>query len=451
MLRLALALTSLGSRRGFSAVSISSDSLVTVNVSQPVLALTSAVGLSAPELSSAAKDLIPLMPSLDAQGALGWLKIFHQKGVRHEGVMLAAAWNVFKSVMPQPNVNGMNSSEVNQIREITAAVCSTFRIITEQRFVHDHILLIAAVGKCIECAPAMEPAQLADVMVGLRCLDRLTLTQAEAANYASGTATPAHLADPLLADNHLRDSCHQVNMIDILSEVLENRLVECHRRFSAQQIVDVVETLSVLGVGRSETIKALGAAFALANADLSQLTALLTSTIKLHEKVVDALDHHPNSDDKNELRNLCGPLFAAVSNFLSNKRISEIVEKHPRLILQLRKVCEECSASSEYVPELWEKVRCLRIAHRHTIPLKKLESKLPKSALSKLPLPQRKREHDISRSQFKDRFTPVQFRKTSVGRVFPRRKPVSTTIGIGNQRIKKGFLKKVADKHTKFY
>lgn len=400
--------------------------------------------------------------------AVEWMQLFSARGVRFEPVLSAAAWKAFKAVVPHHADRSQNSSAPEALDGLVAAVSRAFRLLSEQRLTHDHQLVIAGVGKCIECAPAMRSRNVADVMLGMRNLGRLTLTVAEAESYRSGLSSDLAVEDPLTSERGelARDALHaqgaHVQLLDELADVAESQIVRIASTFDAEEIVDCISAMAVIGVTRSESVEALGTAAQKMHMSLDQITALLHHSVALHTRVVDTLDFHDDPDGS--LRDLCKPLFVAIGKRLVGVDPVVLARHHPKLVVQLRSLCEKHSELNDAVPSLWEKIRCVRVTksqlmradERHSI------DKPLSGGLGKITPRDRARTHndkkrdkasaDLQDPSHSHRFMPAQFRgwlgiKRQQRHLLTRK--VATVARFGTQRIGVNYIKWQRRKHEK--
>lgn len=239
----------------------------------------------------------------------------------------------------------------------------------------------------------------------------------------------------------------EVNLLDVLSEAIEGRIVETAQHFQPEHILASLEGLLAAGVCRWETVGALGARSSSLQWSLSQLTQLLSVTLRLHTRVIDVLSHVEDVN-QTELRSLCTPLLDALAQHLSHLRVQKVAKEAPQLILALRQLCEVAHDVGGPVPLLWEKVRCVRIAHHHTKSTTKSVRPVMSGKLDELPRVTRPKRRDFDDPAFAHRYIPPQFKHWR-GRVRPtghqRAVPVRS-VRFGVRKIPQGYVAKLRRK-----
>jgi hypothetical protein len=391
--------------------------------------------------------------------AVQWMQLFSSRGVRHEAVLNAAAWKAFKAVIPQ-HAEQVPKSDLDVL---VSSVSRAFRLTAQHQLIHDHQLLIAGVAKCVECTPAMRSRHVADVMVAMRDLGRLTLTVAESASYRSRLQSPGVVEDPLVQSSgeaHSDDGLHEqgggVQLLDELADVLEGQIVLIAKTFTAEELVECISTLSVIGVCRSESVRALGTAAQELHMTLPQVTELLTCTSRLHSRVVDTLDYHDDADGT--LRGICLPLFMAIAKRLEGVNAVTLGKQHPLLVVELRKLCERNADVNEVVPSLWEKIRGIRVsqtqvrrasnAHKG---VQTISGALGTTEPKRVPRKDRLKE-GLSDHSHRERYIPAHFRGWKGAK--PQRRhllvpKVASRQRFGSRRIREGFIKHIQSKFQK--
>lgn len=404
-------------------------------------------------------------PSTQPLAAVRWMHLFANRGVRYEPLLNAAAWKAFKATVPPsaPQLAHPPSSAIvqrgdaspqsaDELDAIVSAVTRAFRIVAEQKLVNDHQMLVVGVGKCIECSVVMRPHNLADVMLGMKDLGRLSLTVAEADMYRSRLSSSTAVEDPLLQTSDDLDAhdAKRVELLDELADAVEARIINTAAEFSAEEIISCVTAMSVIGVSRNESVNALGAAAQHVAMSPQQIANLLGSTAQLHSRVVDALDYHDDAGDV--LRSLCRPLFTAVGKRLDGVNAFSLARSDPMLIITLRKLCEQNADVHAAVPGLWEKIRCVPISQTQR---RRCENKIDRpfaGALGNIQTIRRKKPHDSDNREKRDRFIPPQFRGwlgTKPQQRHLRVAKVASKMRFGARRIPHNYLKTTRRRHEK--
>jgi hypothetical protein len=387
--------------------------------------------------------------------AVQWMQLFSSRGVRHEAVLNAAAWKAFKAVIPQHAEQATKSD----LDVLVSAVSRAFRLTAQHQLIHDHQLLIAGVAKCVECAPAMRSRHVADVMVAMRDLGRLTLTVAESALYRSRLQSPGVVEDPLVhssGEDHSDEQGGGVQLLDELADVLEGQIVDIAKTFTAEELVECISTLSVIGVCRSESVRALGTAAQEVHMTLPQITELLTCTSRLHSRVVDTLDYHDDADGT--LRGICIPLFMAIAKRLEGVNAVTLGKQHPLLVVELRKLCEKNADVNEVAPSLWEKIRCIRVSQTQVRRAKNahngvqtISGALGTTEPKRAPRKDRLKE-GLNDHSFRERYIPAHFRGWKGAK--PQRRhllvpKVASRQRFGSRRIREGYIKQIQSRFQK--
>lgn len=249
-----------------------------------------------------------------------------------------------------------------------------------------------------------------------------------------------------------------------------DRLVEAQVRLLAS-LHNITHALSRVGAASPDIFASLGGLFDLAlpprrrpssrppqlsGAAQARVAALLVGSLRdaarIEERVVDSMNHL-DSFEFTELRTGLTAGLAARLNAIP--ALGRVFQRDPQLVLTTRGLFEEMPALAETCPQLWDQVRCVRVAHRHVVaartagrpPLARMGGKLfdKKFAVKVKPV-----SEDLSGAE---RFVPPQFKTWRTPVHAPRGGHVQSSRGpgravkFGTRRISKNYLK---SKRTKY-
>ncbi|KAK7201818.1 hypothetical protein NESM_000248500 [Novymonas esmeraldas] len=361
--------------------------------------------------SDVARSTAALLPAL-GRGELALrqqaqlLHMLATRSIRNEDVMLQCFWAVFKApTLADEYRAGLAASPgtATSTSALSAYTSSAFQVMTEQGFLNDPQMTAVALGRCVELAPYATLDGLRSMYRGLRAVNHMFFTVAEVAHHSSEVTEQMttkefyEVADDTPGEETLR---HQPNLIDVLCGELEQQLrrlcatvaashpplqlesprdlppqrtasvppaaLLAPRTHEAQWFLDVLEALAVVGVMHASTLDSLTSLVGRYRAESSAgffITALTHAT-RVEERVVDPVGY----EESTAVRDARCRLTTRLSSDLQRVRgIHGYLRRHPQELLLLRRLFERGSADSSLSPALWDTVRAIRVAHRHTV------------------------------------------------------------------------------------
>ncbi|KEG15127.1 NUDIX hydrolase [Trypanosoma grayi] len=388
------------------------------------------------QLASLATETAAVVQRLNGPQTVTILELYSRHGVRHEQLMLACMWNVFKADLP------VSFSNHNNGLMPTFAVCTstTFRLMCQEGFVHDPQLLAIALGRCVECAPYMSFSGVVDVYEGIRLLDRQYFNLAEVALHENETAGQR---PHLVGEESSRTLSSQPNVVDVLCTELESRLqssVDEGCEHTPTDVERLLQSLAVVGLMDARSLSAVCQTIETMSVPIECMLGMLTSVHKIHTRVMDVLDHEGDDEymqtERSELVRVLTDKLMALNVFGASRR------SDPQLVLRFRRLFEKYPVLAESAPQLWDAVRCIRVAHKHaacqTEKKHRLGGALFKSeyAVKKKPI-----IVDISETE---KYVPPQFKTWRGPNVNSQRHKGPTTprkVGFGTRRVSRNYIK----------
>ncbi|CCW71138.1 unnamed protein product [Phytomonas sp. Hart1] len=435
------------------------------------------------------------------------LLIFSSRSIRYEPTLLKCIWNILKTDVPQI-LNSSTHDGLNlRITPSGLAFCtaSTFSILSRMRLINDQQMLALAFGRCIELSSIMSLSAVSKTYEALGLLNREYFSLTDAYFYKSDMDSISS-RNEVFDEAQLSDIANQPNMVDILCGELEARLAELsslgNRLFTTNEgdkMAEIPWELSSDWPTTSLTVSTLDASgphagagncgeYAI-NGDLfscliimralpvlgamspdifSSLRNVIASCMKgegiapsveflvqalkevsrVHQRVVDPLNHEDNHEFPEARAEMIRFL---ASSLLSRKDLVLTLRRNPQLNLDMRKLFEESQTLVECAFHLWDRIRCIRIAHKHVTSKKKIQ--LPECQFMKGRNTKLKRiTPDPSEAE---RFIPPQFKTWRSPEHSPRRNRSSSpgalkVIPFGRRRISKNYIKEKQRKYCPF-
>lgn len=359
------------------------------------------------ELVRFSNDLLPFITSgsLDLQQQVRLLDTLAVRSVRNENVIQKCLWDIFKAPLPTTIDREL------LLVELSAHTSRAFRLMAEQQFLNDPQMTTIALGRCIELAGHLTLSGVCDAYKGLRAMNHLFFSTAEAAHHDSELT-----ADMTMKEFYEKEAVpdaetlrNQPNLIDVLCGELEMQLQHCAgllleegchtndaaaaaaaaaaddaqlvvlpeaaspppsaaaaSRDEAERFLDVLDSLAVVGVQQSSTLDCLAALLTRYRADAAGgffIHALHRAT-QIAERVADPLLYEESVEVRDSRRRLTLLLSEEVRLMPG---AVPYLRHHPSELLLLRRLFEREAANATLSPALWDTVRTIRVAHRHTV------------------------------------------------------------------------------------
>ncbi|CCW61024.1 unnamed protein product [Phytomonas sp. EM1] len=435
------------------------------------------------------------------------LQIFSSRSIRYEPILFKCSWNILKADVPQ---NAHSSTCDGLSPELTPgglAFCTaaTFSILSRMRLINDQQMLALAFGRCIELSSIMSLGAVAKAYEALGALNRDYFSLTEVYLHSSDMDTASTMKDTLDEVQPLEVS-NQPNMVDILCGELEGRLAELSLVRNRLSLVDesfnideppwcsssdlittssaastfhgsgpysaagsrdesasnndlfsclvIINALAVVGASSPDIFRNLRSVMeSCTNCGGSTLSVgLLVEALKgashVFQRVIDPLNHEDNPEFLQARSEL---IHFLVSHLLQKKNLVLTLRRNPQLNLDIRRLFEENPMLVECAFQLWDRIRCIRVAHKHTISQKNIH--LPECQLLKGPKTNLKRKTpDLSGAE---RFVPPQFKTWKSPQHTPRRnrsgsRGAPKVIPFGRWRIPRDYIKKKQRSYSRF-
>ncbi|KAF5223330.1 hypothetical protein ECC02_003608 [Trypanosoma cruzi] len=397
------------------------------------------------ELVSFAPEAAVLVRRMNVPQAVNILELFSRNGVRHEDLMLAGFWNVFKA--ERPLLSGNEAAGLMQ--DFAACTATCFRLVFQEGFVHDPQLLAIAFGRCVECAPHLPFRGIVDAYEGIQLFGRRYFSLAEVALYSGGADDDPQALDSIKEPSSSTALSSQPNLVDVLCGELESRLrlvVDERCEQDTSYVVRLLQALSAVGVMDANVLLSIRKVIESTKITTKTFLDILISVHGIHTRVIDVLDHEGDdewlcSERSTLVRVLTDKLLAR--NLFSDRRRCD-----PQFVLRLRQLFEVYPALADDAPRLWDAVRVVRVAHKHATRPNEKKRRLG-GALFKSEYAVKVKPIIPDRSEA-ERFVPPQFKSWSSPAVknFRHRGPATPQkMGFGTRRISKNYIK---EKRRKF-
>ncbi|EKF29832.1 NUDIX hydrolase, putative [Trypanosoma cruzi marinkellei] len=418
---------------------------VPTSVDLPLLRKILCPTIQPSELVSFAPEAAVLVRRMNVPQAVTILELFSRHGVRHEDLLLAGFWNVFKAEWPFPSGN----EESGLMQDFAACTATSFRLLFKEGFVHDLQLLAIAFGRCVECAPHLPFRGIVDAYEGIQLFGRRYFSLAEVALYSGGADGDPQALDSTKEPFSSTALSSQPNLVDVLCGELESRLrlvvdVQCEQ--DASYVVRLLQALSAVGVLDANVFFSIRKVIESTKITTETFLDALTSVNGIHTRVIDVLDHE---GDDEWLRSERSALVKVLTEqFLARNLFSDRRRCDPQLVLRLRQLFEVYPTLADDAPRLWDAVRVVRVAHKHTTRPNEKKHRLG-GALFKSEYAVKVKPIIPDRSEA-ERFVPPQFKNWSspaVKNVRHRGPATPQKMGFGTRRISKNYIK---EKRRKF-
>ncbi|KAG5501383.1 hypothetical protein JKF63_03195 [Porcisia hertigi] len=404
------------------------------------------------------------------------------RSIRNEDVMLKCLWSVLKAPLPtHDNVSAgiSNTMPGSSFSELSAYTSNAFQIMAEQRFLNDPQMTTLALGRCVELAPYASLDGLRRTYRGLRALNSMFFSVAEVAHHSSEvteqmTTKEFYQAADVPDEETLR---HQPNLLDVLCAEVELQLrrlcnasemaalgpfegavaspasVAPGATFTpsttavtqeAQWLLDVLEALAVVGVLHAGTLDSLTALFSRYRTapTVGVLIKALSFATRIEERVVDPLLFEESAAVHDARHRLTLHLSGEIQQARS---IHGYLRHHPQELLMLRRLFERDSAESTLSPALWDTVRTIRVAHRHTLVASQTRCR-PNGGLFQKKYDVKVKPISVDNSET-ERFVPPEFKTWRNPATTPRgghsrngRRPMR--MAFGTRRISRNYIQK---------
>ena len=303
-------------------------------------------------VQSAASDVLAVLRDCTVEQLALIVGVLHRHQLRHERLLLDAAWRILKAELPSPTEQPGNTLLVS-----TAVV---FHALSDMRMLCDEQLVGLALGRCAELISFMSPASVADVVAAVSKLDRHYCSWSDIAAGSSELATPTTLQEPMVGSRP--EAPCQPNLVEQLCDLAEQRMQAVCEHLSASSAASFLCGLSKLGVRFDATLECLARRCACLSFSPSHISELLRTLPGLHRRVLDPLEHDPS------VMPGIPPLLCAVVSSSLQWNIVQVARENPKTIVALRQFCEKCVSTypsyppmSVLVSQVWERIRCLRM------------------------------------------------------------------------------------------
>lgn len=393
-----------------SALSLTSSSSGTHNNSIGALYTRCLDPSTAPSnVVSASNDILPYLSTeqLPLRQQHFLLQSLAQRSIRHEGVMQKCLWNLFKAPAPPflSSTPNRPSDLLDDSYELAVHTTAAFRVMTDQGFTNDPQMTAVALGRCIEFSALLSLGGVVDAYVGMMALNHLFFSLAETLHYNNNIKDGNTMKDFYEMEDEAVDDAalrSQPNTLDVLCSELEQRLqqlsslqgkerqltvmksstevpatpavslepsCDVEKELPLNKLGELLRAMSVVGVVHSSTFASLQrlTSFHLSSTSASHPTFLIDGikhTVKIHERVADPLSYVEESYEIREGRRQLA-LFLSEELYKIPK-LDRYLQHHPEELLSLRRLYEDTASSTPLSLALWNTIRCIRVAHRHT-------------------------------------------------------------------------------------
>ncbi|KPI86799.1 hypothetical protein ABL78_4123 [Leptomonas seymouri] len=358
------------------------------------------------DLVRLAGDLLPFIAdgSLELRQRVLLLDALAARAVRNEGVMQKCLWDIFKAPLPSSRPYAFAAEkEVLSLAELSAYTSRAFRLMAEQQFLNDPQMTAIALGRCVELAAHLTMSGVCDAYKGLCAVNHLFFSTAEVAHHDSELAANMTMKE-FYEKEDVPDSetlRNQPNLIDVLCGELEMQVQRCasfleaggnHRDGGSAQLIslsdtaqrsfpsssssltsgeqqwllNLLESLAVVGVQNASTLECLATLIPRyrSGSSSSFFIQALHHVTHIEQRVADPLVHEETAVIKDARRHLTLRLSEEIHKMPG---VAGYLRHHPRELLLLRRLFEREAASAALSPALWDTVRIIRVAHRHTV------------------------------------------------------------------------------------
>ncbi|KAI5684591.1 hypothetical protein MNV84_04886 [Leishmania braziliensis] len=415
------------------------------------------------------------------------LRILAARSIRNEDVILKCLWTVFKS--PSPTDDDVSSEASKTMRcsslsELSAHTTSAFQVMAEQQFLNDPQMTVVALGRCVELIPYASLDGLRCIYRGLRAMNHVFFSVAEVAHHSSEvtekmTTKEFYETAGVPDEETLR---HQPNLVDVLCGEVELQLRRLCDTFAqagpgpfrvshalptpiaagpsftpsavrdtheAQWFLDVLEALSVVGVLHAGTLDSLSALLSRHRTESSAsfFIRALTHATRIEERVVDPLTYEESAAVRDARRHLTLYLSKEIQQVHG---VHGYLRRHPQELLLLRRLFESDATEPSLSPALWDTVRTIRVAHRHTVAASPT-SRRPAGMLFQKTYDVKVKPISVNNAET-ERFLPPEFKTWRSPAATPRgghprngRPP--RRVAFGTRRISKNYIR---NKRKKF-
>lgn len=412
------------------------------------------------ELATLANELRPHLsdPWMTTLHKLNVAQTLLSRSTRNEPVLQQCMWDIFKKPLPTSGREN-DDSDLEEIRQLAIITSVAFHLMARAGFTNDHQMSVLAIGRCVELSHAMSLFGVAEAYSGLKSLNTGYLSLTQVGLYDSDVTADGTLRD-LSSDVRptLAELSNQPNLIDIVCSELENRVLQLAaveesdsnmapsdsaKEENLQLVLGIVDSLASVGALSPLLFGALQAIVArnrLASLPVGYVASTIGHILQIQERIIDPLNH---ADDV-EFTEARGELVRFLTSHISAEGCKpKELQKHPLTVLQLRRLFEKHPALADHSPALWDAVRCVRVAHRHSLspsPVQ-LEGSLPAKLY---PCKPKRISEDLSEAE---RFVPPPFKTWRSPQHSPRgrHKPFQRqprVSAFGRQRIAKDYIRK---------
>ncbi len=302
-----------------------------------------------------------LVPLVSPAEAVFIMRLFRDQNLRYEPVLYGCAWKTFKAPVPNDNPQ--------LLAELGSACAAAWQVIAQMGLTHDLQLVSLGLGRAIELLPSMRCASAVEVLDGLVNFDRqfFSLTEVSCYDDSRRLASPVTTADPLTDVEASSVVPNQPNLVELALSEFEKKIVgmsveDLCTEWSADHLLVVLAAFAKFGVVKQETLGTVAAVAARTAMTPRQVGHVLLESVRVHSRIVDVLD-----EEEPEIS--CAPLFSMLAHRLAEMDMNRVARTDPLLILTLRKLCETNDVVTQEVPSLWNKIRGVRIAHKHSVAL----------------------------------------------------------------------------------
>ena len=324
--------------------------------------------IAAPDLLALAPKIeSTLVPVVEPLEAAHIMRLFRDRDLRHEPLLLNCAWKTFKAPIPCP---------ATELSKLATATATAWQIVTRFGLTHDHQLVALGLGRVVELLPQMLPLSIAHVLDGLIAFDRhyFSLTEVSAYDDSKTMTSPTAISDPLEGTDGVVPN--QPNLIDVALSQVEDKFSSMSvddicAAYTARDVLTTLAAFGKFGVRREGVVAKIAEVAKRTEMTPTEVAHVLLESVRVHSRIVDMLEEEGNEGAASVTS--CAPLFSMLAHRLAEMNMHHVARSDPLLILSLRRLCESNEVVTKEVPALWNKIRGLRIAHRHTTALETQE------------------------------------------------------------------------------
>ncbi|KPA73509.1 hypothetical protein ABB37_09825 [Leptomonas pyrrhocoris] len=427
--------------------------------------------------------------SIELRQQMQLLNALATRSVRHEGVIQKCLWDVFKAPLPCSSTTAFApENESLSLMELSAYTSRAFRLMAEQQFLNDPQMTAIALGRCVELATHLTMRGVCDAYKGLRAVSHMFFSTADAAHHDSELAENMTMKEFYQNEDapDARTLRNQPNLIDVLCGELEMQLHRCacvlgtssdlaggdHTQLvlssdAAQTSIsppsspssvalgeprcflDVLDSLAVVGVQHASTLDCLASLVPRYRSSTSSgfFIHALHHAAQIDERVADPLAYEETASVQDARRHLTQRLSEEIQQMPG---AAGYLRHNPSELLLLRRLFEREAVSAALSPELWDTVRTIRVAHRHTVAESQRSSR-PTGKLFDKKYAIKVKPISVDNSET-ERFVPPEFKTwrspaATPRREHPRNGRAPRRMAFGTRRISKNYIK---DKRKKF-